>query len=147
MIRKYTSLWYQDIATTVKDIEKELENHDFFPKINIYFHSIKARKEAFEKLKMMKLPISISLGDKTALEMTATNVTKGNGLIELASYLKIPMDQIIGMGDNHNDCSFLEVVGFPIAMFNATYDLKLISRDITDDNNHNGTGKAIRNYC
>jgi len=49
------------------------------------------------------------------------------------------MDQIIGMGDNHNDCSFLDIVGFPIAMFNATYDLKLISKDATDDNNHNGT--------
>lgn len=138
---------YLETAKTVKDMEKELENHESIPKLNIYFHSTKAREEAFEKLKLKNLPISITFGDKTALEMTATNVTKGNGLIELASYLKIPMDQIIGMGDNHNDCSFLEVVGFPIAMFNATYDLKLISRDITDDNNHNGTGKAIRNYC
>ena len=138
---------YLEIAKIVKDMEKELENHDFFPKINIYFHSKKAREEAYKKLKLKQLPISINLGDKTALGIAATNVNKGNGLLELASYLKIPMDQIIGIGDNHNDYSFLKVVGFPIAMFNASYDLKLICKDVTDDNNHNGTGKAIRNYC
>ena len=84
--------------------------------------------------------------EKTALEITAKNATKGNGLLTLASYLGIPISQIIGIGDSNNDYSFLNIVGLPIAMGNANKNIKNISKYITDDNN-NGVGKAICKYC
>ena len=136
---------YIKICKTVNNMETEAENYDFIPKINIYFHTRKERQKAYEKIK--ELPLSFAFGGKTALEITADSVTKGNSLTKLAKYLDIPMEKVIGIGDGDNDISFLSIVGLPIAMGNANENVKAICKDITDDNNHNGTGKAIYKYC
>lgn len=136
---------YTEICKTVNNIEAEAEYYDFIPKINIYFHTQNERQKAYEKIK--QLPLSFAFGEKTALEITADSVTKGNSLIKLAKYLDIQMNKTIGIGDGNNDISFLSIVGLPIAMGNANENVKAICKDITDDNNHNGTGKAISKYC
>ena len=136
---------YLKIAKTVKDMNNEAENYDSIPKVNIYFHTTQARQKAYEKIK--DLPLSFSFGEETSLEITAKNVNKGNGLSALATHLDIPMAQIIGIGDADNDLSFLKIVGLPIAMGNANEHVKSICKVITDDNNHNGTGKSISKYC
>ena len=136
---------YLKIAKQVKDMNIEADNHDSIPKVNIYFHSTQARQEAYEKIK--DLSLCFSFGENTALEITAKNVNKGNGLSELANYLKIPNNQIIGIGDADNDISFLKIVGLPIAMGNANEKVKSICKVITDDNDHDGTGKSISKYC
>ena len=136
---------YLKIAKTVKDMKEELKKHNSIPKVNIYFHTKKACQEAYDKLK--HLPLSFSFGLESSLEITAADVTKGNGLSKLASYLGIPMEKIIGIGDGENDRSFLNIVGLSIAMSNASKEIKSICKYITDDNDNNGTGKAIHKYC
>lgn len=136
---------YLKIAKAVKDMNIEAEKYDSIPKVNIYFHSTQARQKAYEKIK--NLPLSFSFGEETALEITANNVNKGNGLSVLANHLEIPKIQIIGIGDGDNDLSFLKIVGLPIAMGNANDNVKSICKEITDDNDHNGIGKSINKYC
>ena len=136
---------FMKIAKTVKNIKEEANKYESIPKLNIYFQSEQVRKEAYEKIK--NLNIDLTFNEKTALEITAKNSTKGNGLLTLASYLGIPISQIIGIGDSNNDYSFLNIVGLPIAMGNANKNIKNISKYITDDNNNNGVGKAICKYC
>ena len=136
---------YSKIAKRVKDMNIESENYDSIPKINIYFHSTQARQKAYEKIK--NLPLCFSFGEETALEITAKNVNKGNGLSALANYLRIQKNQIIGIGDADNDISFLKIVGLPSAMGNANEKVKSICKVITDDNDHDGTGKSINEYC
>ena len=136
---------FMKIAKTVKNIEEEANKYESIPKMNIYFHSEKACKEAYEKLKNLNLGFTFS--EETSLEINAKDATKGNGLLALSSYLGIPISQIIGIGDGNNDYSFLKIVGLPIAMGNANENIKNISKYITDDNNNNGCGKAIRKYC
>ena len=136
---------YLKIAKTVEDMNIEAEKYEFIPKVNIYFHSTQARQKAYEKIK--NLSLSFSFGEETALEITAKNVNKGNGLSELANFLGVKKNQIIGIGDADNDLSFLKIVGLPIAMGNANENVKSICKEITDDNDHNGTGKSINKYC
>ena len=136
---------YLKIAKTVEDMNIEAEKYEFIPKVNIYFHSTQARQKAYEKIK--NLSLSFSFGEETALEITAKNVNKGNGLSELFNYLGINNKQIIGIGDADNDLSFLKMVGLPISMGNANENVKSICKDFTDDNDHNGVGKAINKYC
>ena len=57
------------------------------------------------------------------------------------------MEKVIGIDDGNNDISFLRIVGLPIAMGNANENLKAICKQINDDNNHKGAGKAIYKYC
>jgi len=136
---------FTKIAKTVPDMDEEIEKHSAISKVNIYFRSTQARQEAYEKLK--HLPLDFAYGEGTSLEMTTKGVTKANGLLALASHLKIPSTQILGIGDADNDRSFLSIVGLPVAMGNAQEKIKSICKVITDDNDHNGTGKAIRKYC
>ena len=136
---------YLKIAKRVKDMNIESENHDSIPKINIYFHSVIARQKAYEEIK--NLPLSLTFGEETSLEITAKNVDKGKGLSELAKYLGINMPQTIGIGDSDNDISFLKVVGLPIAMGNANNKVKELCKVITDDNDHDGISKSIYKYC
>ena len=136
---------YKKYARTVKNMKEEINKYEGIPKINIYFRSKKARQEAYDKLK--NLNIDFSLAENTSLEMNAKDINKGKGLSILASYLGVPISQIIGIGDGNNDYSFLKIVGLPIAMKNANENIKNISKYITDDNNNNGVGKAIRKFC
>ncbi len=50
--------------------------------------------------------------------------TKGTGIWQLGELLKIPMDQILAIGDNDNDVPMLEVVGHPYIMENAAPQLR-----------------------
>lgn len=136
---------YLKIAKTVKDMSIEAEKYDYIPKINIYFRSTQSRQKAYENIK--DLPLSFAFGKDNGLEITAKNVNKGNGLSALATHLNIPMSQIIGIGDADNDISFLKIVGLPIAMGNANENVKSICKVITDDNDHNGAGKSISQFC
>ena len=43
------------------------------------------------------------------LDIMAAGVTKGNALKDLAEILKIKREEIIAIGDNHNDISMLAV--------------------------------------
>lgn len=77
------------------------------------------------------------------LDVMKDGVTKGNALRELAEILGIKREEIIAIGDNHNDLSMLEYAGFAIAMGNAEQCVKDIANLITDSNDENGVAKAL----
>ncbi len=129
-------------ARQAENMEAESRMHDSVSKFNIYFRSGSDRTEGFEDLK--HLPLTFAFSGTTALEMTARGVTKAAGLLFLADYLDIPAAQTAGIGDSDNDLPMLRAVGLPIAMGNASEAVRNICRQVTDDNDHNGAGRAVR---
>jgi hydroxymethylpyrimidine pyrophosphatase-like HAD family hydrolase len=71
-------------------------------------------------------------------------VTKGNALKDLAEILKIKREEIIAIGDNHNDISMLEYAGYAIAVGNAEQVVKDIADLVTVSNDEDGVAKALR---
>ena len=57
--------------------------------------------------------------------------------------LRIDLQDVMALGDNLNDVSMLERVGYPVAMDNAMPEVKAIAKLVTDTNEHIGVGKAI----
>lgn len=133
---------YLQVATQVADMQEEAKRHVSIPKINVYFRTEEDRNKAYEELK--HLPLTFAFAEKTSLEMNAQNVSKATGLVQLADFLGIAIDQTAGIGDADNDRAVLGKVGFPIAMGNANADIKAICKFVTEDNDHNGVGAAIR---
>lgn len=133
---------YMKVTRQVSDMEKEGKLHVSIPKINIYFRSAEERDKGYKELK--QFPLTFAYAEKTSLEMTAQGVTKATGLIHLAEFLQIPLNQIVGIGDAENDREMLGKVGFSVAMGNANDNIKGLCRFITKDNDHNGVGVAIR---
>lgn len=134
--------FYRQVATPVTSMLQELENHESVAKMNIYFRSPSDREDSYEKVK--HLPLSFARCEKTSLEMTSPGVTKALGLRKLAEYLGISIEETVGIGDSDNDRAVLDAVAFAVAMGNAEPDIKEMCDMVTDDNDHNGAGKAIR---
>ncbi len=130
------------VARTVADMREENERHEAIAKINFYFRTVEDLKKAFDELK--HLPLTVSRSENTTMEMTAPGVSKGDGIRQLAAYLEIFVSQTAGIGDNYNDVDMLTTVGLPIAMGNAIPEVQELCAFVTDDNDHNGVGTAIR---
>lgn len=68
---------------------------------------------------------------------------KGIALESIANQLNIDLKDVMALGDNLNDVSMLERVGYPVAVENAMPEVKAVAKYVTDTNENSGVGKAI----
>ncbi|CRH90641.1 Putative hydrolase M6_Spy0533 [Chlamydia trachomatis] len=80
------------------------------------------------------------------LEISPKTASKGKAIIGLAEKLGLTLDQTMGIGDEENDRSMLEVVGNPVVMENGNPELKKIAKYITKSNDESGVAHAIREW-
>lgn len=130
------------LTRKVDDMRAEAKRFDAIPKVNVYFRSARDRAAGYEALK--RLPLSFAFAEGASLEMNAAGVTKASGLRALTKHLGISMTETAGIGDADNDRAMLEAVGWSVAMGNGAEDIKALCDAVTEDNDHNGVGKAIR---
>ena len=81
------------------------------------------------------------------LDILPAGCSKGNALLRLAAAQGIAAGEVMALGDNWNDISMLEVVGFPVLMGNAPDDLQRIAFERgwmrTTSNETDGVAEAI----
>lgn len=80
------------------------------------------------------------------LEFVSKHASKGKALTELAGQLQLQPDEVMAMGDSHNDVSMFEFAGTGIAMGNAKAELKDIATAVTASNKDDGVALALRKY-
>ena len=78
------------------------------------------------------------------LEFMAKDVSKGNAIKALCEKLNISLSEVICFGDSLNDQSMFKVVGYAVAMGNASEELKKIADKVTLDNDSNGIPVALK---
>ncbi len=69
--------------------------------------------------------------------------SKGHALRRWAAEQRIPREQVVAIGDNHNDVEMLEFAGLPFLMGNACEELKRSGWPLTLSNEHDGVAHAI----
>lgn len=79
-----------------------------------------------------------------AINIINVNTSKGNAINGLCKFLKINLEDVIGMGDDHNDISMMKTVGCGIAMGNAVPVLKEYAKEVTLTNNESGVAKILK---
>ncbi|HDC8080041.1 TPA: HAD-IIB family hydrolase, partial [Staphylococcus aureus] len=87
--------------------------------------------------------LAISSSSRGNIEITHSDAQKGIALETIAERLGIEMKDVMAIGDNLNDVSMLEKVGYPVAMENGAEEVKKIANYVTDTNENSGVGKAI----
>src|SRR5699024_2281983 len=87
--------------------------------------------------------LAISSSSRGNIEITHSDAQKGIALNTIAERLNIDMKNVMAIGDNMNDVSMLERVGYSVAMENAASEVKAIAKYETDSNEQSGVGKAI----
>lgn len=80
------------------------------------------------------------------INVVAPDVSKGEALEALASFLGIPLTEVIAIGDGTNDIPLLSSAGLAVAMGNAPDELKAVADYVTLDVEHNGVAAAINKF-
>lgn len=72
------------------------------------------------------------------------NYNKAKGIEALIKHLKINKDEVIAIGDGHNDAEMIEYAGLGIAMGNAIDKCKQVANYITTDIDNDGIYNAFK---
>ena len=119
----------------------ELEKIPGFNKILL----IKPEKEIADILLADPELVLISSGPNL-YDVMCKGVSKGNALLELASYLGIPTGNTFAIGDSDNDLPMIESAKYGIAVGNATDEIKKAASYITADYDSLGFAKAVYEF-
>ena len=76
-------------------------------------------------------------------EILPKGISKGTVLPRLASYLGIPMEKTIAVGDYNNDISMVKAAKLGIAVKNAVPELKAVANMVTVSNDEHAIAKVI----
>ncbi len=96
------------------------------------------------RTRLEKLPqVRVLSSAADNLEVIAPNTDKATALARVAERLGTDLEHTIAIGDSENDLEMLQAVGMPIAMGNATDEVKRLAKYITADNHHDGVAQAI----
>jgi len=80
------------------------------------------------------------------INVIAPDVSKGKALEALASFLEIPLAQVMAVGDGTNDISLLSTAGLAVAMDNAPDELKAVADYVTLDVANSGVAGAVSRF-
>ena len=91
--------------------------------------------------------LTLTRSSPSNLEVLPQGVDKALGVQDLARYLRIPMAQVMALGDEENDLSLIRSAGCGVAMGNAVDSVKRAAAHVTDTNQQNGLAKAIARWA
>lgn len=81
------------------------------------------------------------------LECVPCGIDKAASLARLLPTLGLTREEIIAVGDGHNDLSMIEYAGLGVAMANAAADTKAKADYITLSNEEDGVAHVLREFC
>ncbi|MFO3702093.1 Cof-type HAD-IIB family hydrolase [Staphylococcus felis] len=129
---------------------KIVENYDHLEDIpGELIMKVLAFDTDLEKIERVKARLSeksnleVSSSSRGNIEITHADAQKGTAVASIAEKLGVSLEDTMAIGDNLNDKSMLERVGYPVAMANAIPELKEHAKFVTDTNENSGVAKAI----
>ncbi len=87
--------------------------------------------------------LSLTSSGRDNFEVLAQGADKGRALCLLGEEWGVAPEEIAAVGDSDNDLAMLRAVGCPVAMGNATDEVKAAAALVTDTNGRDGVAKAI----
>lgn len=124
----------------------EREGHPFF-KIILKSQDAELVKRTETLLReRMGSGADVFLSSPNILETAPKGTDKASVVALLAEKLHISVDEIMAIGDYDNDLGMLRASGFPVAVENATDEVKAVSKYVTSSCGEAGVAKAIRKF-
>lgn len=85
--------------------------------------------------------------DFAMIDVIPQGCSKGSTLAEWAALRGIAREEILAIGDNHNDLEMLTFAGIPVVMGNSVAELKTYGWHETGTNDENGVALAIEKFA
>jgi Cof subfamily protein (haloacid dehalogenase superfamily) len=94
-------------------------------------------------------PIQVMYEDKdfSMIDVIQAGITKGATLAEWTAVRGIAPEEILAIGDNHNDLEMLCFAGVPVVMGNCVSELKQRGWHVTASNDEDGVAAAIEQFA
>jgi Cof subfamily protein (haloacid dehalogenase superfamily) len=92
------------------------------------------------------LPVHAVFSDPTFLEILPQGSSKGTALEFMAQWLRIPLAEVIAVGDNLNDLEMIRAAGLGVAMGNAPPDVQSQADYVTATNDKEGLADVIERF-
>ncbi len=103
--------------------------------------TLREKRQRLEEMFAGKLYVTQSSFD--LVEFLHPAVSKGNALKVIAANLSVAPEEVVAIGDNHNDIGMLRFAGLGIAMGNATDEVKAAADYVTLSNAEEGVAAVI----
>ena len=85
--------------------------------------------------------------DFTMIDVLHPRCSKGAALAEWAALRGLVREEVMAVGDNHNDLEMLSFAGIPVVMGNCVPELRTFGWHETASNDHNGVAAAIEQFA
>jgi Cof subfamily protein (haloacid dehalogenase superfamily) len=85
--------------------------------------------------------------DFAMIDVIHPQCSKGAALREWATLRGLAREEVMAIGDNHNDLEMLSFAGIPVVMGNGVSKLKNFGWHETASNDHNGVAVAIEQFA
>jgi hypothetical protein len=85
--------------------------------------------------------------DFSMIDVVHPTCSKGSSLAEWAALRGIAREEVLAIGDNHNDLEMLNFAGIPVVMANGVEELKVFGWHQTRSNDHDGVAAAIEHFA
>jgi Cof subfamily protein (haloacid dehalogenase superfamily) len=85
--------------------------------------------------------------DFAMIDVIHPSCSKGSSLAEWATLRGIAREEVMAIGDNHNDMEMLSFAGIPVVMGNCVPELKNFGWHETTSNDENGVAAAIEQFA
>lgn len=135
--------WYKNMKIHVGEFKKILTKDP----MTCIFHVTQEYKDSKEVDKFVKQYKGIGVSywsGSPYFELHHVGVTKGSMLKYIASYYKIPAENVIAIGDAYNDLEMFEFAKTSILMKNTKTDISKVTMISEKDNDHNGIYYALK---
>jgi Cof subfamily protein (haloacid dehalogenase superfamily) len=100
-----------------------------------------SQAEFLEKITVLKTQYDHR--DLCILDILNRECSKGHALRRWAEQRGILREQVMAIGDNHNDLEMLEFAGVAVVMGNASHELKQSGWIVTGSNEESGVAQAV----
>lgn len=85
--------------------------------------------------------------DFAMIDVINPTCSKGSSLSEWVALRGIAREDVLAIGDNHNDLEMLTFAGIPVVMANGVAELKTFGWHITSSNDEDGVAAAIEHFA
>jgi Cof subfamily protein (haloacid dehalogenase superfamily) len=129
-------------VTRIDGVEELLAaQHTFGSIVAITFDrdKLKQGREYFDQYEGLAMMVA----GRDIFEMIHVEASKGNALECLTANLNISLQEVMAIGDNYNDISMLEKVGYSVAIGNAEEDVKKVCTQVSLSNDMHGVAYAV----
>jgi Cof subfamily protein (haloacid dehalogenase superfamily) len=91
----------------------------------------------------VSLSASPAMPDTRFINLTAGGVDKGSAVRAIAEEYRLPLSEVMFVGDSGNDAAAMRIVGWPVAMANAEAEARALARATVAHVDAGGVAEAL----